>query len=295
MTSSISAAALAEVEQVVQHALETRDDARLHVLGYGEISLVLGWPAEDPVLACKRLPLFATVDAADAYGALIAEYVDRLRERGVDVLPTEWHLTPAAAGGVAAYVVQPALPEATLATRVLAADPSSAPRVIEVIVEAVDRVVGPDLGLDAQVSNWVWAEGALRYVDVTTPMLCDPDGRTRMDLRLLTSPLPAFTRPAVRRFVAPAIVADYHDRRKVIVDLVGNLLKERLGSVLPTAIEVANRHVTPALDRAEIDRWYRGNARMWEVMLRLRRADRWWQGSVRRRTYPFLLPRPVDR
>jgi hypothetical protein len=34
---------------------------------------------------------------------------------------------------------------------------------------------------------------------------------------------------------------------------------------------------------------------MWEILLRLRRADRWWQRTVRRRGYPFLLPGPVDR
>ena len=46
---------------------------------------------------------------------------------------------------------------------------------------------------------------------------------------------------------------------------------------------------------AEVQRWYRPDARMWELMLRLRRADRWWQQQVRRRTYPFLLPDATDR
>ena len=37
------------------------------------------------------------------------------------------------------------------------------------------------------------------------------------------------------------------------------------------------------------------NARLWEIMLRLRLADRWWQRRVRRRIYPFLLPGPTRR
>jgi hypothetical protein len=30
-------------------------------------------------------------------------------------------------------------------------------------------------------------------------------------------------------------------------------------------------------------------------MLRVRRADRWWQRHIRRRTYPFLLPGSIRR
>jgi hypothetical protein len=32
-----------------------------------------------------------------------------------------------------------------------------------------------------------------------------------------------------------------------------------------------------------------------ELLQRLRRADRWWQRTVRRRPYPFLLPGRIDR
>ena len=41
--------------------------------------------------------------------------------------------------------------------------------------------------------------------------------------------------------------------------------------------------------------YYRSDARMWEVLLRLRRADRWWQAQVRHRPYPFLLPGRIER
>jgi len=44
-----------------------------------------------------------------------------------------------------------------------------------------------------------------------------------------------------------------------------------------------------------VRRYYRSDARLWELMLRLRRADRWWQRRIRRRTYPFLLPGHIER
>ncbi|MEZ5192381.1 MAG: DUF6206 family protein [Nocardioides sp.] len=166
---------------------------------------------------------------------------------------------------------------------------------MDAVLDLTARVVGPELGLDAQLSNWAWAGGELGYFDVTTPMLNDAAGRTRLDLRLLSAPLPAPARPAVARFVAPGIVAAYHRPREVALDLVGNLVKERLEPVIDTALAAANARVAPAITRAEIDRWYRANARMWELLLRLRRADRWWQRRVRRRTYPFLLPGRIER
>lgn len=287
---------LTTLEAGVQAALDRGDAAGLSVLGYGEITLVLGWPADAPTAACKRLPVFKDPARAAAYGALVTEYVDRLRGRGLDVVPTSWHMVPAARGTVAGYVVQPVLPGPTLVPQVLADQPGRAREVLAAVLDVVGAVVDQGCGLDAQVSNWAWGdEGGLSYFDVTTPMLNDAAGRTRLDLGLLVSPLPAVARPAVARFAAPGIVADYHDRRKVVVDVVGNLVKERLHHVLDDAIAVANERVAPAITRAEIDRWYAGNARMWDVMLRLRRADRWWQRHVRRRSYPFLLPGPITR
>jgi hypothetical protein len=49
------------------------------------------------------------------------------------------------------------------------------------------------------------------------------------------------------------------------------------------------------LEADEVARDYASDARQWELLLRLRRADRWWQQRVRRREYPFLLPGPITR
>lgn len=295
MSALVTPAELADLEARVEHALATGDVGALRILGYGEITLVLGWPAGEPRVAAKRLPVFADAGRAAAYGSLVEEYVDRLAERGIRVLPTQWHTVSTGGGRVAGYVVQEVLPAGSLASRLLAEEPELGAEVLTAVLDAVDGTVGPECGLDAQISNWAWVDGSLRYFDVTTPLLGDGAGRTRLDLGLLTSPLPAAVRPAVTRYVAPGIVSAYHDLRSVVVDLVGNLLKERLDGLVDTAVALGNERVTPAITRAEIDRWYTTDARMWEVLLRLRRADRWWQRRVRRRTYPFLLPGAIER
>ncbi|MEZ5383780.1 MAG: DUF6206 family protein [Microthrixaceae bacterium] len=286
---------LAELERLVGCALRSGDTGPLRVLGYGEISLVLGWPTTRPTLACKRLPVFRNEQGAGAYGALIAEYVAELVRRGVRVVPTGWETTTSTDGRFAGYVVQPAVAEDTLAPQIVAADAGGSPELIAAIMDATVGAVDAQVGLDAQLSNWALVDGELRYFDVTTPLLAGADGRTRLDLGLLTQPLPAAIRPVVRRLVAPGLVGAYHQPRHAVVDLIGNLLKERLEHAVAPALSAANRRVSPAITREEVDRWYRSDARTWSALLRLRRADRWWQRRVRRRTYPYLLPGPIRR
>ena len=53
----ISATDLAELEACVRAALDRHDDSALRVLGFGEITLVVGWPTAAPQVAAKRVPL----------------------------------------------------------------------------------------------------------------------------------------------------------------------------------------------------------------------------------------------
>ncbi len=290
----ISDADLATLERQVRSELEVEGTGELRVLGYGEITLVLGWPPDAPRVACKRLPVFRDAGRAATYGATVVAYIEELRRRGVDVVTSMWQ-TIATGGAVAGYVVQPVLSSSALVPNVVRADPAAGIEAIAGIVGMIATTVDDRVGLDGQLSNWALVDGRLRYFDVTTPMLNDSSGRTRLDLGLLVQPLPTPIRPIVRRAVAPGIVAHFHEPRYVLVDLIGNLLKERLDHVVDQAIALANRYAEPAIDRNEVERFYRSDARTWEALLRLRRADRWWQRHVRHRTYPFLLPGPIDR
>ncbi len=291
----LDAGDLAQLESRVGRALRSGDTDGLTILGYGEITLVLGWPVDAPSVACKRLPVFDDPGRARRYGDLVEEYCGRLTDRNIAVVPSRWRTTATADGATAGYVIQPVLDSASLAPRLVAEAPDGGAGLFTTIVDRIVAIVDPDVGLDAQLSNWAVVDGEVHYFDVTTPLLADGSGRTRLDLGVLTSPLPAALRPIVRRWVAPGLIAAYHHPRSVVVDLVGNLLKERLDHAIAPALSAANARVTPRIDRSEIDHWYRSDARTWDALLRLRRADRWWQRSVRRRDYPFLLPGSIDR
>lgn len=287
---------LRQLEAEVDAALESGDQSGLRVLGYGEISLVLGWPVDHPAFACKRLPPFPTRARFDSYRRTLEDYLRALRDAGIDALKTALQGVARHDGTIAGYAVQPVLRSETLGPAVLrAGDPAEGHPLVEAVVKSAASAIGPRLGLDAQLSNWSWEEGRLRYLDITTPMLWDPDGRPRLDMDLLVQPLPPPLRLPVKRFLAPRILDGYRNPRGVLSDLCGNLIKDRLDGWIPLFLAPINRTLDPPMTEDEVRRYYRSDARLWSLLLALRRLDRTWQRRVRRRQYPSLLPGRIAR
>ena len=287
---------LVELHGAVERALERgHEGEELNVIGWGEISLGVGWPADSPEFVAKRLPAFSDRASYEAYAETLGDYVRELEEGGVSVVETE--VRPIEAdSGVIAYALQPILPADTLGPKVLGeADPAAGHRLVDLIVDASLDLVSPHLGLDPQLSNWSWTEaGGGVLFDVTTPFLRDDAGRDRMDFGVLLASFPWIARGVLRRFVAPSIIAQYHDPRTVIVDVCGNLIKERLEPWIPCFLERANPRLSEPIAEDDVRDYYRSDARTWEWIQRARHADRAWH-RLRGRTYPFLIPGEVER
>lgn len=286
---------LGSLEREVNRALTLGDATRLRVLGRGEISLVLGWPAEEPRWACKRLPPFPSNDRAVAYASTLRRYLDVLGHRGVVVLDTEVRQVALEDGAVAVYCVQPVLPADTLATDLVRAEPQRAAAILGEVTDHIVAVADDRVGFDAQLSNWAVTERGLTYFDVTTPLLRGPDGREELDTDLFLASLPWLLRAPVKRFVIPGVLERYHQQRTVVLDLAANLIKERLEQHIPTVLAMAGDRIEPPLLEDEVRADYRSDARTWAALQAMRRADRAWQRRVRRRPYAFLLPDRIDR
>ena len=288
---------LAALDEVVERALRSGEETALPVLGYGEISLVLGWPPESPRFACKRLPVFPSRGRFEAYRETLGRYLEAIESAGVHVVGTEMRPVELRRGRVAGYIVQPILPAETLAPALLAScDPADGHPLVRAVADAAAAVVGPRLGLDAQLANWSWADGRLTYIDVSTPIIWSMDGSPLLDLELMAEAYPAILRRPLRRWVAPGILDGYRDLRGVYLDLCGNLIKDRLEPWLPAFLARLNRHLADRpLGAEEVRRYYRSDARRWGALLWLRRLDRSWTRRVRRRPYPFLLPKRIER
>jgi len=292
---SLDDAELETLEAEVNAALATGREEDLPVLGYGEISLVLGWPAAEPRFACKRMPAFRSRAAFESYRRTVDAYVHALEGAGIAAAATEMRGVDRRGGSVVGYVVQPVLPAESLAPALLhRSAPDAGHPLVDAIVDAAAAAVSPRLGLDAQLSNWTWDGGRLTYIDVSTPMLWDEHGASLLDLDPLAQAYPAFLRPPLRHLVAPRILDGYRNLRGAYLDLTGNLLKERLAPWLPAFLAAANRHLGEPLSEREVHSYYRSDARLWAMLLRLRRLDRAWRLRTGRE-YPFLLPGPIER
>ncbi|NVI88204.1 DUF6206 family protein [Actinomadura sp. BRA 177] len=287
---------LARLERGVQRALITTDDTALDVLGYGEVTLVLRLDTDAGKFACKRLPVFPSRQRFDRYRRSLDTYLSRLDERGLKVAETNlWHRVRPS-GQIVAYCVQEELPGDRLCSKLLHTESEEWARgFFKRFLDAVDRAVSPGLGLDAQASNWTDIGGDLVYLDITTPLMRDGGGREQLDVRLFFTSLPWALRDAVRLSMTRSIFDKFYSTRGVVLDFLGNLHKERLGDLVPVFLEQAAERLERPITAEEVAAYYREDARMWELIQRLRKADRFWHNRIRRRTYPFLLPPDVDR
>lgn len=287
---------IAALETRVQHALRTAGHAELPVLGFGEVTLVLRLDTGQGSFACKRLPVFPSYDSFRRHESLVDEYVQRLEKAGVRVAATRlWH-TRLPSGRVVGYCVQEALDGDRLCSRLLRTESGAwAGDFYTRFLALVEGAVTPEVGLDAQASNWVDLDGELVYLDVTTPLLRDTRGRERLDVRLFFTSLPWILRDVVRLSRTRAIFDKFYEPRGVVLDFLGNLHKERVAHLVPDFLARSEGRFLPPVTSDEVAACYREDARMWEVLQALKRADRFWHRRIRRRTYPFLLPPRVHR
>lgn len=263
-------------------------------MGYGEITLVIGWPPGSPEWALKRLPVFESLERLEAYESMFASYLSELERRGVDVLVSEFLHTRADSGGFVAYLAQPVIPkEDLLVCRLGSGGGDDAERLLERLVEIVSSAVDDRMGMDAQVSNWAVVGADLSYFDVSTPLMRDAEGRDLLDVDVFLASLPAVLRAPVKRFVARSILDTYFDLRAVLVDVAANFYKDGIEAGIPLILEAVGDRVSPPITEREVFAYHRRDALLWSSLQRARRIDRFWQRKIRRRIYPFLLPPTV--
>jgi len=286
--------ALESLERRVTRALASPDEPGPEVLGYGEISCVLALRFDDGGgVACKRLPPFPSLGSFEAYRSCFEAQLEAFEVHDIPVLATELHRVGDSGSGLIAYCVQPLVDRSALAPTRLAREPGT--HTIETVLDLALAYVGPTRGFDAQLSNWARVDEDLLYLDVSTPFLRDDEGRERLDVDIFLASLPWALRGFVKRLMLRGILDLYYSRRGVVLDVLGNLIKEGLGERLPEYVPVAARRLDEPVSVGEVRRHYAGDARTWRLLQRLRHLDRAWQRHVRRRPYPFLLPGPVQR
>ncbi len=285
------------------------------VIGYGEMSTVLEIGGQDGHVY-KRMAGFHSASEAEAHAAGIHSYCAALRDAGVDVAETQSFVLDNAHGEYLLYLVQPRVPPERVGNLFCG-------RAADVrFTEALEAVLGhyagiwrrnqahpggEVLGLDGQISNWVFLGGEEEslhpvYLDVGLPLM-RRDGVETMDVELALRTLPPPLAWIVRVSFLSEVLNRYYDLREVLLDLVGNFYKEGYPDKIPEALDMVNHFLNgPARDleiaplsREAVDKYYRRDAFIWRVFLGLRRFDRFVRRHLLRRRYPFILPGRIRR
>jgi hypothetical protein len=301
-----------------EEALDPGDPERggaVHVLGHGEISVALA-VSDLPGLVCKRMSGFSDDGSAAGYATLVEDYLEWLGSAGARVAPTDVHTVHRGERPPVVYLVQPRMAAETLGDHLLrTADDQTVGAAVAAALAVVGTVArhsgaSPDdaeLALDGQLSNWSFdpdpESTAPLLIDVGTPFV-RRRGVHAMDREVLLAPVPPGIRAYYRRRrLVEAYLDDYFVPRTVAVDLLGNFHKEGAAARLPTGLEAANAWLdsedlpgpTDPVTLDEVERYYRQDADLLALYLRLRRMDRFLRTRVLRRTYDYVLPDDVTR
>jgi hypothetical protein len=307
---------LGDVEARLDPA-EPERAAGVAIVAYGEVSVCLRLTGL-PGFVCKRMSGFADDAAANRYEVLVGSYLSELATAGVTVVDTDVVTVPRPGRAPVVYLMQPHLPTASLGNSILvsANDDTVVDAVQRVLattlrlaVANVERTDGLEVAVDGQLSNWSFGSDPDRLdtpvlIDVGTPFMRRA-GQHLVQVEWLETPIPLGVRTYYHhRGLVGAYLDDYYDPRLVAVDLLGNFHKEGRPDRIPLGVDVVNRwlvgdaavlgphaHVTAE----EVERYYRSDADLLALYLRLRRADRFLRTRLFRRQYDFVLPGPVKR
>jgi len=281
------------------------------IIDYGELSVVLTLN-ELPGLALKRMSGFVDENETAQYVKDIYEYLDLLRQRGVDPLPARCLAVKGHTHVV--YLVQELLNKERLGNFIVRTCDESElnpvlTRVADVVVSCLRHnrlsTDGIEAAADSQLSNWYFpesGEGPL-LIDIGSP------------IKRINGKVEAFTEPIYRSgpwligrifklfSIAEDYFNDYFDLRLALLDLLGNLYKEQVADRIPRCIEIVNQWLENQPEGKDIDpvmlkevkKYYRQDAFLLELVLQLRRFKRFTTNKIFRGRYDYILPGKIKR
>ena len=137
----------------------------------------------------------------------------------------------------------------------------------------------------------------MAYIDTSTPLMLE-NGREKLDPELLIQSAPSFLRWLIRWQFLDDVMTRYYDRRLVYTDLIANLFKEQSPDLVDSWIKAINTSTTnkmDALDKQEIEAYYKEDKLIWRLFLGLRRIDRFIKNKLLGQRYEFVLPGKIKR
>ncbi len=300
-------------------------------------------------LAVKRMPMFNSREEAENYRRLFFESIESLRERvGIDVVensliqvePEEYARGREKGKPIVMYIIQRRLESDSIGNRIIhIVAPKEVERLVAAVVEETRKVFefnrrnrgSYEIGFDGQISNWVvrnYQVGSgrlpekpqLAYFDTSSPLL-RKNGVEQLDPELFLRSAPSFMVWIIRLLFLKDVLTRYYDFRKVLIDLLANFYKEKLGHLVPELVEVVNGVIEKPVSNAaedkpkraslqapddteplrvvpitvkEVESYYREDAMIWRLYLAFRKTDRFLKNFLKL-NYPYILPEKIER
>ncbi len=277
-----------ELDASIVVALEARDNSGLNVIGYGELSIALGYPADHPRAVCKPTVPYTPAELDD-YMRVVRQYLEALEVTGIDVVSTSL-MSVERGDRLIGYQIQPRLDPNSLADKILAVEEPDAEHpflvaLAEIVASLTDRV-----SIDSQVSNWAWDGETATSIDVGTPFFWDDHGAPMLDVKPLFRAIPAPLRAIAMRDVGK-LLERYKQPRNVAADVVAMLYRIGLDRwVQPTlaAFNAGLQLATP-ITEAEADAIMAADLKSMPRLKQLQKVERAWVTNVRRRRYDYFV------
>jgi hypothetical protein len=270
-----------------------------------------------PDIAFKRMPPFDNIDQIAAYKASVKRYCSLLADVcGIRVSEYGFYEFFNCHNEHILYVAQPRLALESIGHNILkTGNTYELETMVNLLLKRLIRLFkyneknnhNESIGLDGQLSNWSFQlsgnpEQDPVYFDITTP-LYRINGNEQLDTEIFLKSCPSFLVWLVRWQFLDEVLDRYHNLRMILIDIVANFHKEGREDLIDDALSMINSYLVKenlnttiqALEKTEIDRYYKNDAFIWSLFLSLRRIDRFMKTKVFRQRYNFILPGKISR
>ena len=124
-----------------------------------------------------------------------------------------------------------------------------------------------------------------------------------LNAELFLKSTPPGLRWIARKFFLQDVLDRYNDLHLVLVDIIGNLYKEKREDLIPDLVDFTNEYIernlsdlaVKKLTLDEVRKYYKEDAFIWSFYLTARKIDRFIKTRILGKRYEFILPGKIER
>lgn len=281
---------LAEVERMIRFTQRTRELGDMKVLGFGEVSVAVGWPVDDPKVVFKRMVPDGTDQGPKDDLAGVQQFIDHIEARGGAVVPTtlQTYRRPDD-GTVVPFLVQPAIPKNLLAETTLATEsPTVDHPILVALHDFVERVSTDEGTIDPQLANFAWDGEQLAIFDVSTPMIWDENGKLDMRLDAIFYALPTALRPVAAKGLDD-IMGYYRGAHGSLTQTCVFLKRMGYDAWADAAIQTFNARLDTPIDSDEVNQRFESQKKEFPRIKKMAQIQRFWTQKIRRKEFEYII------